>query len=338
MSGIRKVAITSLRLLVTAGLLWALAARVDLTRAAEIISHASLPLLAAAIAVIIASSPAMALRWHIILTAGGASPGPGPLLRIVLVGQFFNQVLPTGVGGDAVRAWRCRRLGIGLGAAVRSILLDRASGYLVLVALYVASLPSLLRNLPDAQQRGGVLLVLIASLLGLLALFCFDRLPRAILRRRVMAELAELSRASRQLSTCPRRFGPVLALSVVTIGLAILAFKLVAESIGNNLPLASWIVVVPPVSLIQLLPISLAGWGVREVALVVALTAFGVSPEAALATSVLMGLSQIATGLPGGLIWLGDWDIASPGHGRALVSDPAERDRLRISPSEEPGT
>jgi uncharacterized membrane protein YbhN (UPF0104 family) len=64
--------------------------------------------------------------------------------------------------------------------------------------------------------------------------------------------------------------------------------------------------IVPPVILIQLLPISLGGWGVREAVLVVALASFGVPAEAALATSVLLGLCFIVISLPGGLIWFAD--------------------------------
>src|SRR5580704_1039271 len=87
-----------------------------------------------------------------------AMQGPYDIIQLLrlrfrhLVGLFFNQVLPTGVGGDAIRAWRCRKLGIGLGPAIRSILLDRACGYLVLVVIYAASLPSLLHILPEARQ------------------------------------------------------------------------------------------------------------------------------------------------------------------------------------------
>jgi hypothetical protein len=92
----------------------------------------------------------------------------------VFVGFFFNQVLPTGVGGDAVRAWRCSRVGIGLGTAIRSILLDRACGYLVLLVLYVLGLPSLLKILPDPQERGAILAVLIIGLLGLVVLVSLD--------------------------------------------------------------------------------------------------------------------------------------------------------------------
>ncbi|HEV2099201.1 MAG TPA: lysylphosphatidylglycerol synthase transmembrane domain-containing protein, partial [Stellaceae bacterium] len=287
----------------SAGLLWALAARIDVGRAVELVGHASPAPLAATLVALLAGIPVVALRWHIILAAETRSPGSVSLLKIVLVGMFFNQVLPTGVGGDAVRAWRCHKLGIGLGAAIKSILLDRACGYAVLVALYAASLPSLLHVLPDARPRAGVAAVLVAAVFGLLALLLLDQLPRVLLRHRLIASLAELSRESRRLLTHPRRCGAVLGLSVGAVALGILAFKLVGDSVGSRLSLTSWVVIVPPVTLIQLLPVSLAGWGVREVALVVALTAYGVPAEAALATSVLIGLCLAVLGLPGGLIW-----------------------------------
>ena len=274
--------------------------------------QASLPLLAITLVTLLAANLFVSLRWHVILSAEVPSPGVGRLLKITFVGLFFNQALPTGIGGDAVRAWRCRKLGIGLGTAIRSILLDRACGYLVLIVIYAASLPSLLSILPEGRQRASVVAVLGAGLLGLLVLLFLDCLPRAILRLGVIAPLAELSQESRRLFTHPGRCGIVLGLSIFTIGLTILAFKLVADSVGGHLMLANWIMIVPPVSLIQLLPVSLAGWGVREVVLVVALASFGVPAETALATSVLLGLCLIIIGVPGGLIWLTDWDIGRP--------------------------
>jgi hypothetical protein len=288
----------------------ALAMRFDLGQAAELISHANVPLIAATLLVLSLANFVVAWRWHLILSAEAPSPGSTTLLKIMFVGLFFNQILPTGVGGDVVRAWRCSRLGIALGAAIRSILLDRACGYLVLVILYAVALPTLLHILPDARERSAVLAVLAVALLGLLALISLDRLPRPISRLRLMAPFAELSRAGRRLFTNPRQCSTVLGLSVITIALTILAFKFVGDAIGTRLSLGNWIMVVPPVTLIQLVPVSLAGWGVREAALVVALGSFGVPAEAALALSVLVGLCSIVVGLPGGLIWLADWDIA----------------------------
>jgi uncharacterized membrane protein YbhN (UPF0104 family) len=287
-----------------------LVARLDLGRATALMLGASLPAIAATLAALSAANLAVARRWHLILSAAEPSPGPGALLKLVFVGLFFNQVLPTGIGGDAVRAWRCTKLGIALGPAIRSILLDRATGYLVLVAVYGAALPSLLRVLPQASERISVVIVFGVALLALIALVSLDRMPRIMLQLRFVEPLIALARESRHLLTLPRRCAAVLSLSLLSIGCLIFAFKFAADRVHSHIPLVTWLMVVPPVTLIQLVPISLAGWGVREAALVVALGAFGVPAEAALATSVMMGLCSILSGLPGGLIWLCDWDIS----------------------------
>jgi hypothetical protein len=199
-----------------------------------------------------------------------------------------------------------------LGAAVKSILLDRAWGFAVLVILYVAVLPNLLQALPEARERVGVVAMLAAAVVGLLALVSLDCLPRPLLRLRMIAPFAGLSRECRRLFMYPRRCGAVLGLSVFTIGLTVVAFELIADSIGSRLSLGIWTTVVPPVTLIQLVPVSLAGWGVREMALVVALGSFGVPAEVALTTSILLGLCTILAGLPGGLIWFTNWDLRQP--------------------------
>jgi uncharacterized membrane protein YbhN (UPF0104 family) len=270
-------------------LLAILAARFDLGQAASLMGHASLPLLAATLTALLTANLLVALRWHLILSFASPSPGPVALLRIVFVGLFFNQVLPTGVGGDAVRAWRCSKLGIGLGATVRSILLDRAWGYTVVVTLFIAVLPSLFQVLPQARERAGVVAVLVAAIPALLALVSLDCLPRPLLRLRLVAPLAELSRDGRRLLMHPGRCGVVLGLSILTIGLTVVAFKFIGDSIDSQVSLGVWAMVVPPVTLIQLLPVSLAGWGVREMTLVAVLGSFGVPAEAALAISILLG-------------------------------------------------
>jgi glycosyltransferase 2 family protein len=308
---IRNLFTTCSRLLVTAGLLWTLSARVDLGGAKETMEHASVPLLGLALAALLATVPVNALRWHVILKAAGLSLPRSTLLKLLFVGLFFNQVLPSGIGGDAVRVWRCRRLGVDLTAAVRSVLLDRASGYFVLVIIYAATLPVLLDLLPTVAQRGIGLAMLCLTISAMLALGFADRLPSRMFFR-FLGPLAELSQETRRLFGSPKISGIVLGLSAVTVGLTTLACMLVGDSLGTNLPFASWLLVLPPITFIQLLPISLAGWGVREVGLVVALTTFGIPAETALANSLLIGFCLIVVGLPGGLIWVADWDVARP--------------------------
>ena len=90
-----------------------------------------------------------------------------------------------------------------MAASIRSILLDRVSGYFVLVVLFAAGLPVLLHVLPDVHQRYGLILLLGVSVSGLIALFLIDYLPRGLLRFRLVAELAALSPPGRRLSGRP---------------------------------------------------------------------------------------------------------------------------------------
>jgi hypothetical protein len=84
---------------------------------------------------------------------------------------------------------------------------------------------------PDPRERSAVVAVLVFAILGLVTLVSLDRLPLPLLRRRVTSGFAELSRAGRRLLTDPRRSGAVLALPVATIGLTVLAFKLVGDAV-----------------------------------------------------------------------------------------------------------
>jgi glycosyltransferase 2 family protein len=319
---IRKILTTLVRLLVTAGLLWALAARVDLAQAGHILARVSLPSLLAGLAALVVVGLVGAWRWHVILAAETPSPGPGVLAKIVFVGLFFNQVLPSGIGGDAVRVLRCRRLGIGLAAAIRSILIDRVSGYAVFVLLYAATLTSLLHVLADSRQRAAAVMIFIGAVAGAAGLLLFDLLPERLLRLPLLGQIAALSRESRRVFGQPQRAAAVFALSAAAVALNVLIYKALGDGLGHPLPVADWAVVVPPVTLMQLFPVALAGWGVREVGVVVALAGFGVPAEAALAISLLFGLCQLAVGLPGGLIWLSDRDIAAARRGGGLAAEP----------------
>src|ERR1043166_7566553 len=90
----------------------------------------------------------------------------------------------------------------------------------------------------------------------------------------------------------------VNALGVQTYALAI--FTLVRAT-GAEIDFLSTVAVVLPALLISMMPIALAGWGVREGALIVGLGLFGVASAAALASSIAFGLAMLIASLPGSL-------------------------------------
>src|SRR5436305_885584 len=179
---VRGVVTVCVKIAVTVSLLWFLVSRVDLHHISNTLTGLDLASLGLAAFVLALAIPANAARWHYILSASGYSPGIGQLAKIGLVGLFFNQVLPSGIGGDAVRAWRCHLLGIPAGQAIRSILLDRAMGFASIVLAYGAGLPILLRMMAQGLQQGVFVAILLIAVGGLVALFFLDFLPNVLLR------------------------------------------------------------------------------------------------------------------------------------------------------------
>jgi glycosyltransferase 2 family protein len=308
-SFVRRIVAVCVKIAVTVSLLWFLVSRVDLHHIANALTRLNLATLGLAAFVLALTIPANAARWHYILSASGYSLGIGRSAKIVLVGLFFNQMLPSGVGGDAVRAWRCHLLGIPAGQAIRSILLDRAMGLASIVLVYAAGLPILLRMMADGAQQGVFVAILLFAVSGLVALFSLDLLPNFLLRAKFLSFFGSISVEGRRLVGDVRRFAIIIFLAFLGTAINIWSYQRIALSIGANLSFVDWALIVPPVTLVQLVPISLAGWGLREAALIVVLSAFDIPSEIALTIALLFGACQIVIALPGGLVWVTGWDL-----------------------------
>src|SRR2546430_2874933 len=87
-------------------------------------------------------------------------------MRFNLIGTFFNQTLPSSIGGDAVRLWLVARGGAGWRAATYSIFVDRAIGLIALAIIIVASLPWSYRLITHPNGPSALLLVDFAPLPG----------------------------------------------------------------------------------------------------------------------------------------------------------------------------
>src|SRR4029079_1720873 len=102
----------------------------------------------------------------------------------------------------------------------------------------------------------------------------------------------------------PRSFAPAFGISVLVHLLTALAAWCAAGSIGADVPLLYTIFLVPPVILVTVVPISIAGWGVREGAMIAAFGYAGLPPGDGLIVSLLFGAGYFIMGAAGGLIWI----------------------------------
>src|SRR5436309_14228371 len=96
--------------------------------------------------------------------------------RFNLFGAFFNQTLPSSIGGDAVRLWLVARGGAGWRAATYSIFVDRAVGLIALAILIAATLPWSYRLIDNSEGRSALLLIDVVALGGGLGFLVFGLL------------------------------------------------------------------------------------------------------------------------------------------------------------------
>jgi len=245
------------------------------------------------------------LRWRLVTAAIGTPLSVRLALRFFTIGAFFNQTLPSSIGGDAFRVWYAHRDGRGLGEAFSGVFVDRLSALFVIVLVMVASLPWLFALLTDPLARWSMAVVMVGGSAAFAALFAlplsfFGIFERWAVTRPIMIVVRDAGRA-----LLGRQAGlAVGAASLVLLMLSALVLYLAGRAIGTDLGLDHCLLLMPPIVAISVLPISLAGWGLREGAVVVGFGFAGIAQADALAASLLFGLLLALVSLPGGVLWL----------------------------------
>lgn len=286
------------------GLIWFVFGKVDLASAWQQAKEIDPAMLAVAYALMVAQIILGAVRWDLVLKALAAPIRFGRALTIFYIAGFFSLVLPGAVGGDAVRMWKARREGLSLSISINSVMLERLITVFALVLLVAVTQPVLLVRVPDLPGAWVFPAMTVVGLFGMALLTVLDRLPERLWHWRVVRALAHLAADTRRVLLRPRFGLPILLVALVGhVNLSLVVYAL-AVGLGLDVDVIDCMVLVPPVILIMTLPISIAGWGVRETAMVTAFGLVGVEDHAALVLSVIFGLVNMAGVLPGGLVWL----------------------------------
>ena len=266
-------------------------------------------------------------RWCHIMRAIGGELRYRSAVAAVMVGLFFNQGLPSSLGGDAVRVWRLHGAGTPLRISVRSVLVDRLIGLISLAILAAVGLPMLVARLGYTPLAGLATLLAAAGILGpallmwigpRLACFVPDRLGRIIV---------ELSADLWAVFARPVVLRNVMGPALATHALSLLGILILAKNLGLDFDSWDAVALVPPVLIVSVLPISLAGWGVREGAMVAFLGAAGFAGPEPFALSILMGLLLLAGGLVGGVVWLCDHSLRREIHHQRVKQQDSRNSR-----------
>jgi uncharacterized protein (TIRG00374 family) len=304
----RSVLAPLLRATVSLAILGGLAFKMDWSSVADAFHEMAWRNWLAAVCVFLVAQLLSAIRWRWLSQPLGFQRPLRNYVADYFVGMFFNLLLPTSIGGDAVRAVSLNARSGRKMAALLSVFLDRLSGLLVLLALACLAAIVCPISLPTwmAAAIGGTV---GAAVLGLLmlplvirALTRLDGQRPTIARFRRLAE--SLRNALRVFWGRPRLVFAATALSVLIQLSGVVQVAMIGQAVGAEVPLAVYGVAVPMVALLTLLPVSLNGMGVREAGMVIFLQPAGLEPGRAVTIAFLWFCSQTVAGLAGAGVYL----------------------------------
>jgi glycosyltransferase 2 family protein len=290
-------------------LLW----QIDLEQTFELLGESDVRYVLASFAIFLATTVVMAWRWGLLLAVKGIHEPFRWLVRMYFVGYAASQVLPTAIGGDAVRiVEHARRRPASKADAAAAVVMERvvgSAGTLILVAvgLFVAA-----GRYEDIRVLVIIEVVFVGAMVVLGILLFSPATGRQLQTRvfplgrrlRLDRPLASLYVAMHEYRTAPGALTLILGVTVLTQLVRMMAIWLCGEAVGVDVSPLVYIILGPLLFLVYMVPFTVNGLGVREAFFVAFLGRFDVDPEPAFAVGFLFYAVSIAAALPGGFILL----------------------------------
>jgi uncharacterized protein (TIRG00374 family) len=308
----KRSALVGVKVAVSLALLAYLFSITDLAALEDRVRSADLLLLAAAVGAYVAMLALATWRWQVLLEGLGVAAPLRRLTASYLVATFFNNFLPSNIGGDVVRVRDGSRITGSTAASLAVVGIDRILGF---GALYVLAAAAFVLGGPVVRGFAGARVVLagLALLFGALAYIFFrpgtarammsvSRLNRIEwIREQFEAAQGAVHAYRARMRTVWLAFAASLALQA----LAVWYYVAVARALRIPLSASAAFLMVPLCSLLQAVPVSFNGWGLREGLFTVYFGQVGLPKESALAFSLVGAGLVVLLSLSGAIAWMG---------------------------------
>jgi hypothetical protein len=301
-----------LKIVVSAGLLYLLLGRTDLSRLWSYVRNASPAWLAVALLLYLVMILLSVWRWKILLDAQHLTVPAGRLLSSYLVATFFNNFLPSNIGGDVIRIRDTAGQAGSKTLATTVVLMDRGLGLLGLlsvaavgssVASRIGGRPPVVASMLWLALAGGLAASAAAVLLpgGVARLLS----PLRLIHQEWVGErIGRLTGALTKFRNAP---GALIAclLGAVLVQAMLVAFYLAIVH-SMSIPVSVWyLAVIVPISfVVQMAPVSVNGFGVREATFTYYFSRIGLPIESALVVSFMGAGLIILFSLSGAVAYL----------------------------------
>jgi hypothetical protein len=306
----------AIKVAITLGLLFAIFHKIG---AASIITQfRKLPVGSILLCVILAflQQWVVASRFSRVVELCGGYLSPRRSLRLCIESMFFSQAFISLLGGDIFRAWRLRSSGLLPVDIARAVIFDRLNALFLNHLLLVLAVLPVLPLIRDREIALGIVIIALGGLVGLAALLVvgmvIDRVrdlapvQRVTERSRAVAAALDIAVVGRLFVKGRRSIGiSLFSLIGALINCVLILLLLIGMDVPVKIALACALLT-PLMVEISVLPISIAGWGLREGAAGFLFGAVGLDTERAVTASVAFGLLALLVGIVGGVLWLLD--------------------------------
>jgi uncharacterized membrane protein YbhN (UPF0104 family) len=313
-SSSRRLLLTILKVGVSLALLAFLFSRVDAPRLWHLARSASIGWLAAALGLYYLMICVSAWRWGVLLEAQGLRFPFRRLTSSFFVATFFNNFLPSNIGGDVVRIADTAPAAGSRTRAATVVLIDRGMGLLglALIAALGATLTERVRQIDLGPVSPGLLWFGFAAgaVLAAPALLNPEGFTRLLSPLRVLhaewidVRLARLTDSLSRFRETPAALASCFAGAIVVQAILVAFYLAVARSMRIPVGFAELALVVPISFIVQMLPISMNGFGVREATFAVYFTRFGLPIESGVLVSFVGAAVILLFSLSGGAVYL----------------------------------
>lgn len=295
-----KQVVFAVKLLVSISLIAFLVSWIDFTKSLALFARADGWLIFLGSCLMVVQTVLSAFKWRILLRGQGIAVPFAKLLKTYLLANFVNLFTPGFIGGDAYRSVSVRAYTGGVARSLSSVLVDRITGFVALLILGAAGLS--LHFMTDyAWLLGSAILAAITIGYALLVYAVGPFIDHLTARRThgVFVLVRDLIAALRPTPTLWLAFAVAFVFQINTI------FIIWIWSTGLNLSasIAQLFLIVPVVYMMEILPISISGVGLREGTYALLFASFGLPPEQGVALGLLTSVMRYVVGALGSLVW-----------------------------------
>ncbi len=248
------------------------------------------------------------LRWNILLRAQGIRISTGFLYQSTFIGYFYNNLLPSNIGGDFYRIYDVHKnKDVPLSKSLSTVIIERFFGLICITVYFIITAFSLYSILRQSIVLISIFLAIAFLLFSIIIRPKFFRIDRLFRRFKRLEKVEKKIISFNDAINAYKNKWPYLALGLtinfISQSLFMVLFYFVSLSLGLNLNFMTFVFVVPIIFVLTGIPISIGGLGVRENTIVFLLTNFGVSNEQAVVFSFLILFEHLFTASLGGIVY-----------------------------------